>query len=76
MLKWFDDLISSDSAKSSGRLLNLFGGIIFGGVYIADFITHKTFNIDATSILAIYYAGVYGTSGAISWAKGKLDVNK
>lgn len=74
--KWFNELISSDSAKSSGRFLNVFGGLMFGCVYIADFVIHKTFNLDATGLLALYYAGVYGTSGVISWAKGKLDLQK
>lgn len=74
--KWFNELISSDSAKSSGRFLNIFGGLVFGGVYIADFAIHRVFNVDATELLALYYAGVYGTSGVISWAKGKLDLQK
>ena len=49
---------------------------MFGCIYIADFAIHKVFNTDATELLALYYASVYGTSGVISWAKGKLDVQK
>lgn len=69
-------LFNSESAISSARFLNIFGGLIFGSVYVADFVLHKSFNVDATEILALYYAGVYGTSGVISWSKGKLDVSK
>ena len=74
--KWFNDLLDPNSSKSSARFLNIFGGVIFGSVYVADFIMQRKFNVDATEILALYYAGVYGTSGVISWARGKLDLQK
>lgn len=76
MLKWFNELINADSSKSSARFLNVFGGLVFGGVYIAEFIIRREINIEATQILALYFASVYGTSGLINWAKGKLEVRK
>lgn len=76
MLNWFNDLISSESTKSSARFLNIFGGIMFGAVYIADYAVNRVFNVEATEVLALYYASVYGASGVISWAKGKLEVNR
>lgn len=76
MMKWFNDLISADSTKSSARFLNVMGGFVVGSVYIADFVINRVFNIEGSIIVCSYYGGVYGLSGAISYYKGKLKVGK
>jgi lipid-A-disaccharide synthase-like uncharacterized protein len=62
LLKWFNELISNTSSKSSARLLNIFGGALFGVIFIADFITNKHINQNALNTLSLYYGGVFTLS--------------
>lgn len=71
MLKFLIALLSDGSSISSARLLNIYGAIILGAVYIADFVLHKQINIDATTIMAMYFGGVYGISKGLTAFKDK-----
>lgn len=72
MKNFFIDIISNNSTVSSARFLNVFGAVVLSGVYISDFVVHKVINIDATTIMAMYYGGVYGLSKGLTMIKDKM----
>lgn len=50
----------SNTGKSSGRFLNIFGGLALILVFILDFFWNGKVDIGAMAIVASYAAGNYG----------------